>query len=427
MKKYFEGSKKYIFIGLVCYIICLVLYSFKAKFNDIEKAYFNENLDTLTKLKNTTLQKYIDIHTKQVNLLSNASNGYKVSLNKSPNAGYANRIYSFLSSLLTAILTDSAILVAWNFGSSDNIGKYIDTPFEQIFISNRKYKKIQGLSHGEASFFLRSNQSWIVNKNMNFMVNSKINESCSRFFYDKIEPVFMELCCNRIYFKKLLYYNLVSNKTVNSAIQALSDSTKMDSSDKQHALFKVGYEVGGNLLNLIWMPKAHLKKTIDFYIEKEFKDNFVIGIQLRYHYLNKIMDVHKFIECALQIEQQYLMLHSETNKTKNIRWFIASDSQQNLDEIFSYYPKKAFTANGTITHVNLDPTGYEKAILDVELLSRCDEMIMTGGSSFGFIAGMKSLKMPYYVNGFDANMKSCRRNSLGFRDISKTPSNLTVF
>ena len=77
--------------------------------------------------------------------------------------------------------------------------------------------------------------------------------------------------------------------------------------------------------------------------------------------------------------------------------------------------------------MNDDPAGYEKAIIDVELLSRCDELIITGGSTFGFIAGMKSLKMPYYVNGFDNDMKSCRRNSLGFRNFSKTPDNVAVF
>ena len=435
----FNIIKKLFLIFIAIYIAFSLIYSFKKNKRPIEFenkledenildiANKNETNQTRNYLKikydNEKLNKYTSIHNK---LIQNNSSQTKVSLNKSPNAGYANRIYSFLTSLLAAILTDSAILVSWNFGSSENIGKYIDTPFENIFCTNQEYNELRKRflnQKNSSSCALKPIQAAKIVKNLSLVTQARIETNCLIYFFDNLRPTFMEFTCNEIYFEKLVYYNLVSDETINSAKQALLNTSELDASDKQHALFKVGYEVGGNLLNQIWLPKAPIKNMIDFYVDKEFKNNFVIGIQLRYHYLNKIMDVYKFIECAIQIENEY----KKESRIKNFRWFIASDSQENLNEIFKYYPKKAFTANGTIKHVNNDPTGYDKAIIDVELLSRCDEMIITSGSTFGFIASMKSLKMPYYVSGFDLNMKSCRRNSLGFRDISKTPSQHAVF
>ena len=427
--------KKLFLIFIAIYIAFTLIYGLKKNKSPIEflnKLEEESILDVNNKNKtdqvrnylkikyhNEKLNKYTSIHNKLIKINSSHT---KISLNKSPNNGYANRIYSFLTSLVAAILTDSAILVEWNFGSSDNIGKYIDTPFKNIFCTNQKYNELWKRfleQKNSSSCVLEPIQATKIVKNMSLVTQARIDTNCLIYFFNKYRPTFMEFCCNEIYFEKLLYYNLVSDETINRAKQALLKTSKLDASDKQHALFKIGYEVGGNLLNQIWLPKAPLKKMIDHYVDKEFKNNFVIGIQLRYHYLNKIMDVYKFIECAIQIENEY----KKESKIKNFRWFIISDSQENLNEIFYYYPQKAFTANGTITHVHYDPKGYDKAIVDVELLSRYDEMIITSGSTFGFIASMKILKMPYYVNGFDLDMKSCRRNSLGFKDISKIPTN----
>jgi hypothetical protein len=49
--------------------------------------------------------------------------------------------------------------------------------------------------------------------------------------------------------------------------------------------------------------------------------------------------------------------------------------------------------------------------MDAELLSKCDEMILTGGSTFGFIASIKARKMPFYVNG-KIDMEHCKKMKL---------------
>lgn len=66
---------------------------------------------------------------------------------------------------------------------------------------------------------------------------------------------------------------------------------------------------------------------------------------------------------------------------------------------------------GEIDHIVSNPNGYGRAIFDVEMLSRCDEIIITGGSTFGFIATLKAQKMPFYVEG-KRLMKECREFNL---------------
>jgi hypothetical protein len=50
-------------------------------------------------------------------------------------------------------------------------------------------------------------------------------------------------------------------------------------------------------------------------------------------------------------------------------------------------------------------------MLDVELLSLCDELIVTGPSTFGWVAAMKSLKLPLFINGHNRTEK-CLRSKL---------------
>ncbi len=176
------------------------------------------------------------------------------------------------------------------------------------------------------------------------------------------------------------------------------------------------------------MPNELLRKQIDDYVNKYFKNNFVIGLQLRYGdgnpnqiYLNKTEDTMKFINCALEIER----VNKNTNKFKSFKWFIASDTPQNLESYLKKYSNKTFTTNGTLSHVAYNANGYAKAIMDVELLSRCNELVVTGGSTFGWISAMKMGKLPLFINGF-SSIQKCLRANLGDR-VPKTPTNYAVF
>jgi hypothetical protein len=377
-----------------------------------------ENEDFYNFTSNEKLKEFIKIH----NFIMSEphSSKKKLTINFSPEGGYGNKLYSYLSSLLIAILTDSALVVLWNFrGGNLDMNKYIDSPLKNMFESD--FIDLNDIC------YLEPTQAWRVNKNVELLSKTKIKEDCTRYSFRNISSYFMEVCCNPIYYDKLLSYNLASKVTIENARKALSNEAMSDAK-KQDYVFSVGYEVGGNLLNQIWMPRKRIRDIVNYYLNKEYKNNFVIGIQLRYHYLNGLFDTTKFIDCAFQIERDYRMFNSNSKlKKTTFRWFISSDTQTNIEEIFSVYGDRAFTANGTITHVFDNPDGYEKAIIDIELLSRCDEIIITGGSTYGFVASMKNKKLPFFINGKEKNMKRCLRHSLGYPNLSKTHNQDAVF
>ena len=164
------------------------------------------------------------------------------------------------------------------------------------------------------------------------------------------------------------------------ALEAISNNASHI--DKQERIFQIGFEVGGNLLNRMWQPKNSIKYDVRRFFEKYFRNNFVIGIQLRYHYLSH-KDTEKFINCSLEIEKDYL-LNSKTSSSKinSFKWFIASDSQGEIDEITKNYPNKTFTTNEyALGHIVDNKQRIYRTMLDVELLSLCNELIVTGAST----------------------------------------------
>ena len=128
-------------------------------------------------------------------------------------------------------------------------------------------------------------------------------------------------------------------------------------------------------------------------------------------FIDESKDHLKFINCALEIEKNYIIKSKKTDIS--FKWFIATDSDKIRSLIFEHYKDKSFTSNGTLSHTSLGSTdGFRRAVLDVELLSKCDEIIVTSGSTFGWLAAMKSLKMPYYVSGATEKMVKCTREDM---------------
>ena len=122
-------------------------------------------------------------------------------------------------------------------------------------------------------------------------------------------------------------------------------------------------------------------------------------------------DVLKFIDCVKQIEKEFLLRNKSLNEN-SFKWFITGDSQDNLNKILAMYPNKTFSTNEYhIGHVDEDKKGYLRTILDIELLSLCNELVITGGSTYGWIAAMKMLKLPFYVNGKDSSMEKCLKHN----------------
>ena len=265
--------------------------------------------------------------------------------------------------------------------------------------------------------------AWAVKKNIQKIIKTKLPYEYSYFYYESVSPFFFELCTNPIYYDTWLVKNLTTNKTIHEARTALikTNSTSEELHDK---LFRIGFEVGGNLLNKYWLPRKYLLDKINDLYEKNFKMNYVIGIQFRTIYLDINKDIDTFIKCALDVENKYLKINK--NKSKPIKWYLSSDSGELIQKYTKLYSNKILTGEGVISHILKNKNGYNRTIIDMELLSRTDELIVTGGSTFGFIPMMKKFQLGYYVNGNDS-MSACKRISLSQTGTTSTNKRYAVF
>ena len=166
-------------------------------------------------------------------------------------------------------------------------------------------------------------------------------------------------------------------------------------------------------MNKMWIPKKTIRDRVEYYYDNYFKGYYVIGIQLRYQYIDDKADTPTFLNCAKQLETELFpsLGDSFNRKYKGVKWFMTSDNELILNRLLTKNKHKAIVANETMGHVEENPNSYPRAIIDVELLSRCNELIITGGSTYGFVAAMKSLKKAYYING-RLNMSTCRLHEL---------------
>ena len=401
----------------------------------------NENVEDFdfsafsTKTKATEpLNQYFLIHESILNSRENSSkrimfNGDSNGILKgSPKGGYGNRLNSVISSILIAILLDTQINIKWQ-----HIDTYISTPIKSLFdISLSENEGLSFVNFRMSSFHFKGKQAYWPQKSFEILSQTHLPTNYKRYFLEYADPFFMEICSNSLYFEKILYYNLAS-------LEALNQALNSSNSDKMEAHFRVGFEVGGNLLNRIWKPSQALQREIDAYLDSYFNktEYFIIGFQLRYgskwtkeHQSDGIflddenyLDTLKFINCALAIENEYLM-KNKGNKLKKFKWFVATDLESQLSKLSQEYPDKIISASGKIAHVHFESEAYKRAIMDIELLSKCDELIITGGSTFGWIPSMKSLKPPFYINGL-SNMRKCER--VNFSRPPLMPTGAAVF
>ncbi|CAF1076420.1 unnamed protein product, partial [Brachionus calyciflorus] len=113
-------------------------------------------------------------------------------------------------------------------------------------------------------------------------------------------------------------------------------------------------------------------------------------------------DINKFIECAKHIEK--------INQASSVKWFLTSDSKKVIDILSADYGQLIIKGKGNIGHVLSGSNYYSRTVMDVELLSKANEIIITGGSTFGFVSSMKKQILPYFVEGKrNETEQPCRR------------------
>lgn len=208
----------------------------------------------------------------------------------------------------------------------------------------------------------------------------------------------------------------VKNQTVEKAKKTVK-KTFLSKNKKLESLFQIGFEFAGHVLNNYWFLKPNIQIKVNNFIKQKFLGNFIIGMQIRYEFLNQT-DIKRFINCAKKIERK--------KKTVNqaIKWFIVSENNTQLQMLKKKYGEKILINEGKIGHIAYESNTYERALLDIELLSNCDEIILTGGSTFGFIASLKSQKKPFFVEG-RRSKNSCK--FLDFNAPARSPDGFSSF
>lgn len=103
-----------------------------------------------------------------------------------------------------------------------------------------------------------------------------------------------------------------------------------------------------------------------------------------------------------------------------MKWYVSSDSWKVLLILEKKFKDKIILGEGKLGHTTHFPDTYSRTILDSELLSKCDQIIVTGGSSFGFVAALKAGRLPYFIEGRMniTNGSKCERMKL-----SRPPKN----
>ena len=210
------------------------------------------------------------------------------------------------------------------------------------------------------------------------------------------------MATNLRYAQKLANLGFVRQETVHKASQALKNSN-MTIEQKGELLLSIGFEFAGYALNKYWHLKPYMAEKVNWYVRNKFRPHFVIGLQIRVEFLEK-SDIDLFVRCALSIEDK------KRNYIGNqlVRWFLATDDSDLIKRFQRTYGDRIITTEGTIGNINFQNNTYERTLLDNELLSRCDEMVQTGGSSYGFAASLKNQKMPYYIEGGNRENTTCR-------------------
>ena len=313
----------------------------------------------------------------------------KVHINAADNKmGYGNRLYSVINSMIIAILTDSALVVSWGA----DIGKYIDEPFNRTFynFAQTKNRFNKDFNPKELLVLNDYNTQWIVKKNLGF----------NRTLFQNDNTIFFGICSEPVHYQKLFKYGLVKRQTINEAFDSIKNLKSYSLTNNFRSLLQIGYEVAGNLLNKHWVPNEKIRSIIKQIDDVSLKDEFVIGFHLETDFFDINAGLRVYLECALALETM-------PELQNGAKWLVICNNANLRNLIANEYPDK-------ILQIKYDAlNAVEKHIVEIELLSRCDELIITGGSNLGLIAAMKSGKLPLLVDfSNDKAVEKCYRLDL---------------
>jgi hypothetical protein len=194
-------------------------------------------------LNDEPLNKYFKIHEK---ILSEKNASLrKIFITNPGDGGYGNRMYTFISSALIAILIDCQLVVNWR--SKETL--YIDPPldlFDKIQINdgfNSNANQTYAFPHPTYPFRPVKDIKNLIEKPYLVPVNYM------RYSFASGRPLFTEISANIRYYDKFRLYKLAQYETLDKAYRALKDHKNYTNEELQGRVLDVAFEIGGNILN----------------------------------------------------------------------------------------------------------------------------------------------------------------------------------
>ena len=140
-------------------------------------------------------------------------------------AGYGNHLYSILTSMTIALLSNRKLQMIW-----PDIEPFIVEPSKNAFIknSNNKHYLINP----------KENSGYKLIKNIPTILSTNISFTDEIVFFDKGIAYFMEICSNPGYYKKLVNLNLTQISTVEHALKLIRMNASHD--DLIDGIYKIG-------------------------------------------------------------------------------------------------------------------------------------------------------------------------------------------
>lgn len=355
--------------------------------------YLNENFQAV-KLELDPLDDYIKLHN-----LIRKKNSYKIVTCHDIRPGYANKIYNVLSGLMIAILSNSSFSIVW-----PELQQFVEPPLNDVFKEPKLIKPIK--------IATPNSYSWHYKKQVYGLLEQKIPNG-SHLIFQTNKAYFFYLVANPYFYSTLLRYKLVSRETIEHAEKILRQK-----SNNVEPFLSIGFEAGHRIMQKFWLLTPNFTKIVENFYEQNLKGSFVIGIQIRTQFLKKNdSDLGSFMSCALQIENML-------QRNVTVKWFVTSDSENAVRKLRKFYPTKVVIGLGKMGHIRFKKEAYFRTVMDSELLAKSDEIIISGGSTYGFVSAVRKGSLPFYIDGVDFNFP-CRR--MNFSHLPRSKSGAAIF
>lgn len=143
--------------------------------------------------------------------------------------------------------------------------------------------------------------------------------------------------------------------------------------------------------NYFITPSDPIKKILEQY-KKMWREYFMIGVHIRTNIKKWDEELGPFLnQTGINNTINELIKSTKEFNKSNIKWFIAADNEDILEFFKLNYPQYILTVEGLpINHSKRSTKkadlGVVHTILDSYLLSYCDSLILTSGSTFSGMA-----------------------------------------